>query len=105
MPARDLARQRRMDLADLARFALDLVAEDVRIDARRSREPRGRVERLLRRGDEMNLVAGERRIARLRSLERAAFQSRAYMRRDGDRVAVDDGERVGARGRIGHRRA
>jgi hypothetical protein len=38
---RDLPRQRRVDLADLARFALDLVAEDVRLDARGARRGGG----------------------------------------------------------------
>ena len=50
----------------------------------------GGIERLLRRRDEMHRVAGERRIARLRRLQRAALEAGADRRRHGDRVAVED---------------
>ena len=43
----------------------------------RARQRRGRVERLLRRRDEVDLVAGEHRIARLGRLERAALEAGA----------------------------
>jgi hypothetical protein len=92
-------------LPTFTRFAFDVVAEDVRIEARRSRQRRGRIERLLRRRDEVDLVAGERRIARLGRLQHTALEVGADPRRHRDRMPFEDGERLGAGGRIGHRRA
>ena len=102
----DLPGQRRVDLADLARFALDLVAEDVRLDAGGARRGGGGFERPLRRGDDVHRVAGEGR--RRRAWASPARRSRGRARiaaRDRDRVAVQHRQRIGAGGRIGHRRA
>ena len=100
-----LARQRRVHLADLARLAFDFVAEDVRRDAGGAGDGGGGVERLLRRGDDVDDVAGERRVARLRRLEVATLEAGAQRGRHVDGVAVKDRERVGAGRRVGHGRA
>ena len=67
--------------------------------------PGGRFERHLRRGDHARFAACEARIARLDRFAVAAFEQRAHRRGHFDAVALEDRERVGAGGRIGHRRA
>ena len=100
--ARHRARQRGVHLADLARFAFDLVAQNVRLDARRACQRRSRLQRLLRRGDQVHGVAFEARVARLGRLECAALQATQRGIGNGDGVAVQDRQRVGAGARIGH---
>ena len=68
---RDRARERRMHLAHLARLALDLVARTWASRPRRARH-RGRgLQRLLRRGDHVHLVAGEARRRRASGVSKA----------------------------------
>ena len=77
------ARQRRVHLADLARLAFDLVAQDVRVDARpRAPAPAAASSALLRRGDQVHLVAGEARRRRA-----SAFRTRRSRGRRAPRPA------------------
>jgi hypothetical protein len=94
-----------MHLADLARLAFDLVAQDVRLHAGGARQ-RGRgLERLLRRRDHVHRVAGEARVAGLGVSNAPLSQAAAHRGRHGDGVAREDRQRVGAGGGVGHRRA
>ena len=68
------ARQRRVHLADLARLAFDLVAEDVRLDAGGARRRGSGFERLLRRGDQVRSWPANTRVAGLGRFQRAALQ-------------------------------
>ena len=99
------ARQRRMHLAHLARFTLDLVAQDVRIEPALARQCRSGLQALQRCGDQVHRVAAKRRIARLRRFEGAAFEPCTRDRRNRDAVPRQDAERVGTSAGIGHRRA
>jgi hypothetical protein len=73
--------------------------------APRARQLRGGGQRALRRGDDMRLATGESRVAGLRRFRRAAGQRMFARRRARRCVALDDFQRVGAGGRIGHGRA
>ena len=83
-----------MHLADLARFALDAVGQDVRRKPGRARQRRRRLERLLRRRDHVDRVAFEARIAGLGGFERARFESGARRSLDLDPVAREDRQRI-----------
>ena len=74
-PARKLQRNCGMHEADIARLALDAVAEHDRCDSRRQRRVGGGVERLLRAGDQRVPGAREQR-------RRRASASRPPRRRD-----------------------
>ena len=101
---RDLQRDAGHRLADVARLALDAVAEDVHRHRRFPRNGRGCLERDLRRRDEADLVARETGIARLDAFAAAASQRVHHVRGEIDLVALDDRERIGARRRIGNGR-
>ncbi len=62
-------------------------------------------ERLLRRGDQMRGVATEHAVPRLGSFQLAALEPGTHRGRHLDAVAVEDRERIGAGGGVGHRRA
>ena len=94
-----------MHLADLAALALDLVRQDVGLDACGAGNGRSGFQALLRRGDHVHLVAFEARITRLGRLEGAALQPGARGGRDRYAVAREDRQRVGAGRAVGHRRA
>ena len=82
------------------------VAEDVRRDARLARDARRGLERDLRRGDHAHLGARQPRVAGLDRL--AARRSRSSARTAAgtrDARSGDDGQRVGAGGRVGDGRA
>ena len=67
-------------------------------DAGLARQRGGGFERLLRRGDQVDLVTCEHRIARLRRLEGAALQPGAGGCGDGDAIAREDAQRISASG-------
>jgi hypothetical protein len=90
-------------LADLARLAFHLVGEDVGLDA--GGERCSGFKRLLRRGDQVRGVATEHAVAGLGGFQLAALEPGTHRERHLDAVAVEDRERIGAVGGIGHRRA
>jgi hypothetical protein len=68
-------------------------------------DPRSRLERQLRRGDQAELAARQARVAGFDRFALAALQQLPRGARQLDPVALHDGQRVGARAGVGHRRA
>lgn len=92
-----------VDLGHLARFALQ-VAEDQRGDTGGAGHFGGGVERLLRRGDQLEVAAREQRVARLERLRARVLEPGAHVGRHLDVVARENFQRLRRGGRVGHGR-
>ena len=92
-------------LADVARFAFQRVAQDVRAVAGLTRHAGGGFQRHLRRGNHAHLGALQPGVTRLDGFPAAALQHRQNFSWHVNAVAPDHGQRVVAGAGIGHGRA
>jgi hypothetical protein len=93
------------DLANVARFPFDRVAEDLGRDARVVRDRRRGFEGTLRRRDHPDFGPRKPRIASFNGLAIAGFEDPAHVIRHVDRVAAEYIECRLTRGRIVDRRS
>ena len=105
VPARDLARDRRMDRADLARLALDRIRQDDGLDALPFRFRRSRFQRHGGRGDDVHFVACKARIVELRRVGVGRIEMRHHSLRQLHAIGRDEAQRVGAAAGVRDRRA
>ena len=96
--------ERRVQPAEVARLAFQVVAQDHRLDAGAARRSRGRLESGRGRREDDDLVLDEACVVWLRGLGHVAAQTRAQQvvdrRRPVDAIALEDGERLGERRRV-----